>query len=45
MLDMSKAFDIVYQKKLFAILSEILDRDELHILKLLTKDVKFHVKI
>ena len=45
MLDMSKAFDTVNRKTLFVILSEILDQDELHILKLLTEDVKLEVKI
>ena len=43
MLDMSKAFDTVNRKTLFVILSEILDQDELHILKLLT-DVKLPSK-
>jgi hypothetical protein len=45
MLDMSKAFDTVNRKTLFHILEEILDEDELHILKLLTEDVKLQVKI
>ena len=44
MLDMSKAFDTANQKTLFAIRSEILDQDELHILKLLREDVKFQVQ-
>ena len=45
MLDMSKAFDTVNRKTLSVILSEILDQDELHILKLLTEDVKLKVEI
>ena len=40
MLDISKAFDTVNRKTLFSLLSEILYQDELHILKLLTEDVK-----
>ena len=45
MLDMSKAFDTVNRKTLFEILSEILDPDELHIMKILTENVKLRVKI
>ena len=45
MLDMSKALDTVNQKTLFVIQSEIVDQDELHILKLLTEDVKLQIKI
>ena len=45
MLDMSKAFDTVDRKTLFEILSEILDQDELHVMKVLTEDVKLKVKI
>jgi len=45
MIDMSKAFDTVDRKTLFEILSEILDQDELHIIKLLTEDVILKVKI
>ena len=44
MLDMSKDFDTVNRKTILAILSEILDQDELHILKLLAEDVKLQVK-
>ena len=40
---MNKAFDTVNRKTLFEILSEILDPDELHIMKLLTGDVKLQV--
>ena len=49
MLDMSKAFDTVNERHYFVrvltILSEILDQDELHNLKLHTEDVKIPVKI
>ncbi len=45
MLDMSKAFDTVNRKTLFNILDEFLEKDVLHILKLLTEDVRLQVKI
>ena len=45
MLDMSKAFDTVNRKTLFEILSEVLNQDELHIMKVLTEDVTLQVKI
>ena len=45
MLDMSKTVDIMNRKTLFIIQSTILDQDELHILKLITEDVKLQVKI
>lgn len=45
MLDMSKAFDTVKREKLFEILCTILDKDELHMLKILLEDVTLQVKV
>ena len=45
MLDMSKAFDTVDKGKLFKILKEILNDDELHLMKVLIQDVKLQVRI
>lgn len=45
MLDMSKAFDTVERAKLFEILKNILDDDELHLMKILIKDVQLQVRI
>ena len=42
---MSKAFDTVERAKLFKILKNILDEDELHIMKVLIKDVQLQVRI
>ena len=44
MLDMSKAFDTVDRNKLFEGLEEILLPEELHLLHLLTNNVKLKVK-
>ena len=45
LLDMSKAFDTVRRNELFKILKEVLDKDELHMMKILVKDVKLNVRI
>ena len=45
MLDMSKAFDTVDRKTLFTDLEEILDYDELHMLKLLVENVELTVRV
>ena len=45
MLDMSKAFDKVNWKTVVEFLSEVLDQYELHIMKVLTEDVKLQDKI
>lgn len=45
LLDMSKAFDTVNRNKLLKDLSNVLDRDELHLLHLLINNVNIHVKI
>ena len=45
MLDMSIAFDTVNRKTLFELLAEVLNPDKLHIMKLLTEDVKLRVNI
>ena len=42
---MSKAFDTVDRGKLFKILKEILNDDELHLMKVLIQDVKLQVRI
>ena len=44
MMDMSRAFDTVNREKLLEILEEILEKDELHIMKLLINDVQFIVR-
>ena len=43
--DMSKAFDTVRRHELFKILREVLDHDELHMIKILIESVKLRVKI
>ena len=45
MLDMSKAFDTVRRDKLFLILKDILDQDELHMMKILIENVKLKTRI
>ena len=45
LLDMSKAFDTVRRNELFKILKEILDKDELHMMKILVEDVKLRIRI
>ena len=45
MLDMSKAFDNVRRNSLIQQLKSILDEDELHIIKILLKDVKLTVQM
>ena len=45
MFDVSKDFDTVDRGKLFQMLSNILDKDKLHIMKILIKDVELQVKI
>eukprot|EP00794_Sanderia_malayensis_P008267 gene8266-biopygen6685 len=45
LLDMSKGFDTVRRKDLFDILKEILDDDELHMIKILVEDVKLTVRV
>ena len=45
MLDMSKAFDTVQRNSLIQQLKSILDEDELHIIKILLKDVKLTVRM
>ena len=45
LLDMSKAFDTVKRKDMFEILKEVLDDDELHIIKLLVENVTLQVKV
>ena len=42
---MSKAFDTVRRHELFKILREVLDHDELHMMKILVESVKLKVKI
>ena len=43
--DMSKAFNTVRRNELFKILKEVLDKDVLHMMKILLKDVKLNVRI
>ena len=45
MLDMSKAFDTVDRKTLLEFLSEILEEDDLHMMKVMIKDVRLYVRI
>ena len=45
LLDMSKAFDTVKRNMLMKQLKEILDEDELHIMKVLLTSVKLKVRI
>ena len=45
MLDMSKAFDTVTREKLLDLLAEILEDDELNMLKILINDVAYLVKV
>ena len=45
MLDMSKAFDMVRRNELFDILEETLEKDELHMMKILVEDVVLKVRI
>ena len=45
MLDMSKAFDTVNRKKLTEDLKSVLERDELHMMDILIKDVTMKVKV
>ncbi len=45
MLDMSKAFDTVDRNTLFEDLKEILDHDELHMLKILIENVELTVRV
>ena len=45
LLDMSKAFDTVRRRVLFDVMEEILDHDELHIIKILVEDVSLRVRI
>ena len=42
---MSKAFDTVRRNELFKILREILDHDELYMMKILVENVKLKIKI
>ncbi len=44
-MDMSKAFDTVFQGTLFKDLTEILEEDELHMISILLKDVTLQVRI
>ena len=44
LLDMSKAFDTIDRGKLHVILSDILDKDEMHMIKILLEDVELQVK-
>ena len=45
LLDMSKAFETVRSNDLFTILEDILEADELHMMKILVEDVILRVKI
>ena len=45
LLDMSKAFKTVKRNNLIELLETILDNDETHMMKILLKDVKLHVRI
>ena len=45
LLDMSKAFDTVNRNQLFETLEEILLPDEIHLLHILTNDVKLKVRV
>jgi len=42
---MSQAFDIVRESELFNILEDVLEKDELHMLKILVEDVSLRVRI
>ncbi len=42
---MSKAFDTVRRNELFDVLREILDEDEIHMIKILVEDVKLTVRV
>ena len=44
LLDMSRAFDTVKRKNLIQMLKQVLDQDELHLVKLLVKDVTLQVR-
>ena len=45
MLDISKAFDTIRRNSLIEIIEPILDKDELHLIKILIEDVTLQVKI
>ena len=45
LIDMSKAFDTVNRNKLFTILEQFLDEDEMHLVYLLTSDPKLMVRV
>ncbi len=45
LLDMSKAFDTVRRNDLFDVLKEIIDKDEIHMIKILAENVKLTVRI
>ncbi len=45
LLDMSKAFDTVRRNDLFDVRKDILDEDEIHIIKILVEDVKLTVRV
>jgi len=45
LLDMSKAFDTVRRSELFNILEEALEKDELHMMKILIEDVSLKARI
>ena len=45
LVDMSKAFDTVRRSELFNILEEVLEKDELHMMKILIEDVSLRVRI
>ena len=45
LLDMSQAFDTVRRSELFNILEEALEKDELHMMKMLIEDVSLKARI
>ena len=45
LLDMSKAFDTIERSTLIEDLKEILENDELHLIKMLLKDVEYRVRL
>ena len=45
LLDMSKAFDTVRRSELFNILEEALEKDKLHMMKILIEDVSLKARI